>query len=77
MKNIDSDRELLTQCAIVRVMKREKRLHRNELILLVLEELKKRFKPEVEIVRRSLAVSITKDFIVLDKNDRDTYVYIE
>lgn len=77
MKHIDNDREVLTQCAIVRVMKKEKRLHRTNLIMQVLEELKKRFKPEMEMIRRSLQLSIGKDLIAIDKTDKEFYVYVD
>lgn len=77
MKHIDTDRELLTQCAIVRVMKRQKRLHRNELSGMVMQELTKRFKPEPEMIKRSLQLSTSKDFIGIDTKDKDFYVYID
>lgn len=67
----------MTQCAIVRVMKRERRIHRTTLIGMLLEELRKRFDPEVEMVKRALSVAITKDFVAKDPKDDDYYLYVE
>lgn len=77
LKHIDDDREVLTQCAIVRIMKRDKRLFHKELKLKVMDELNKRFRPETEMIIRSLQLSIGKDFIAHDKNDKDYYVYVD
>lgn len=58
-------------------MKRDKRLHHKALKLKVMDELYKRFKPETEMIIRSLQLSIGKDFIALDKNDKEYYVYVD
>lgn len=44
---------------------------------MLLEELRKRFDPEVEMVKRALSVAITKDFVAKDPKDDDYYLYVE
>lgn len=77
LKHIDNDREILTQCAIVRVMKRHKRLHRVDLTQQVNTELSKRFNPTPHMITRSLQLAVGKDLIVVDKKDSAFYLYVE
>ena len=77
MKHIDNDREILTQCAIARVMKRKKRLHKTDLMQEVIGECAKRFKPEPQMITRSLQLSVGKDIIAVDQIDKNFYNYLE
>ena len=76
-KHIENDREILTQCAIARVMKQKKRLHRTDLIQEVIYECAKRFKPELQMVTKSLQLLVSKDIIKVDETDTNIYKYLE
>lgn len=67
---------MLAQCAIVRIMKREKKLKQNELVVKVKAELT-RFVASTEMIIRSIQLAVQKDNIAIDKEDKELYLYIE
>lgn len=70
-----ADHEVLSILAVVRIVKREKRVSRNDLIGLLLEELKNLFKPEVEMLKRAISECVAKSNISIDGTDTNFYVY--
>lgn len=74
-KRTVADHEVLSILAVVRIVKRQKRVLRNDLIGLLLEELKNLFKPEVEMLKRAISECVLKSNISIDGTDTNFYVY--
>lgn len=74
-KHIEWNTEYEVDCAIVKIMKHEKSLAEEELVVKVQELVVARFSPHVSTIVRRIASCIERDFLVRDEDDSQKYHY--
>uniref|UniRef100_A0A7E4ZSK9 CULLIN_2 domain-containing protein n=1 Tax=Panagrellus redivivus TaxID=6233 RepID=A0A7E4ZSK9_PANRE len=75
LKEVESDRTMAVQAAIVRIMKKEKQLAHNPLVAEVIKALSNRFQPDIKFIKNCIAALLEKEYIARSPDDLEVYVY--
>jgi len=74
-ERIDEMRNIQIEATIVRIMKDRKRLDHNNLVAEVIKQLKSRFQPAPNLIKRRIEALIEREYLERDE-DRTTYQYL-
>lgn len=74
-KNVEEDRSIAIEAAIVRIMKARKTLQHQQLISEVLSQLAF-FKPNLKVIKRRIEALIDRDYLERDPDQANTYRYL-
>ena len=76
IKQVDDDRRLFLQAAVVRIMKARRALGHNQLVQEVIEQARNRFNPNVTTIKYCIEQLIDKQYLERDDIAKDRYRYI-
>ncbi|CAF4390258.1 unnamed protein product, partial [Adineta steineri] len=70
------ERQMVTQAALVRIMKKERTLKHSLLIQEVIQQLISSFKPDISSIKKYIEILIEKEYFRRDSKDKDTLHYL-
>ncbi|XP_073255357.1 cullin-3-like isoform X3 [Porites lutea] len=73
---VDEDRKHEIEAAIVRIMKARKKRPHNLLVAEVTEQLKARFMPSPQVIKKRIEGLIEREYLARTPEDRKVYVYV-
>jgi len=76
VEDVDKDRRYAIDAAIVRTMKSRKVLPHQQLILEVVQQLTRMFKPDFKIIKKRIEDLISRDYLERDKDNPNVFKYL-
>ena len=76
VEDVDKDRRYAIDAAVVRTMKSRKVLQHQQLVLEVVQQLSKMFKPEIKLIKKRIEDLITRDYLERDRDNPNTFRYL-
>ncbi|XP_068732134.1 cullin-3-B-like [Montipora capricornis] len=73
---VDEDRKHEIEAAIVRIMKARKKRPHNLLVAEVTEQLKARFMPSPQVIKKRIEGLLEREYLARTPEDRKVYVYV-
>ncbi|CAF4518033.1 unnamed protein product [Rotaria socialis] len=74
--NLDRDREMAIQAAIIRIMKTRTKLNHASLMQEVIQQLSSLFQPEIPLIKKCIRTLIEKEYLELKADDKDVLCYL-
>lgn len=76
VEDVDKDRRYAIDAAIVRTMKSRKVLPHQQLVLEVVQQLTRMFKPDFKIIKKRIEDLISRDYLERDKDNPNVFKYL-
>lgn len=76
MEDVESDRKYLVDAAIVRTMKSRKAMLHQQLIMEVVAQLQRMFKPDIKQIKKRIDDLIGREFLERDKENPSLFRYL-
>jgi cullin 1 len=76
VEDVDKDRRHAVDAAVVRVMKSRRQLQHQQLVLEVVQQLQRMFRPDLKLVKRRIEDLIQREYIERDKDNPQLFRYL-
>ncbi|KAG2429454.1 hypothetical protein HYH02_014036 [Chlamydomonas schloesseri] len=76
MEDVDKDRRYAIDAAIVRIMKSRKVLQHQTLVMEVIQQLQRMFKPDLKLIKKRIEDLIQRDYLERDKDNPTLFKYL-
>lgn len=76
IEDVDKDRRYAIDAAIVRTMKSRKVLQHQQLVLEVVQQLSRMFKPDFKLIKKRIEDLIAREYLERDKDNPQLFKYL-
>lgn len=76
VEDVDKDRRFAIDAAVVRTMKSRKVLQHQQLIMEVIQQLTRMFKPDLKLIKKRVEDLISREYLERDKDNPQLFRYL-
>ncbi len=76
IEDVDKDRRYAIDAAVVRTMKSRKQLEHQKLVLEVVQQLQRMFKPDFKLIKKRIEDLISREYLERDKDNPTLFRYL-